>query len=90
MRVGTLGEFVISANAIQQGIRWVGVFKIHRTDPSFLTTSGFSDETHTDGTFDSREEAVEAAFAEAEQVVKSQQMATSRVSGKRITPAAKP
>lgn len=90
MRVGTLGEFVISANAILQGIRWVGVFKIHQTDPSFLTTSGFSDEMHTDCTFDSREEAIEAAFAEGEEVVKSQRPAISRVPGQRLAPTAKP
>lgn len=75
MRVGTLGEFVISANAIRQGIRWIGVFKIHQTDPSFLTTSGFSDEIHTDSTFASREEAIEAAFSEGEGVAKSQRRA---------------
>jgi len=72
MRVGTLGQFVISANAIRQGIRWIGVFKIHQTDPSYLTTSGFSDEMHTDSTFASKEEAIDAAFVEGEEVVKSQ------------------
>lgn len=90
MRVGTLGEFVISANAFQQGVRWVGVFKIHQTDPSFLTTSGFSDEMHTDDTFATREEAIEAAFAEGEAAVKSQRPVAPRVPGQRLTPATKP
>jgi hypothetical protein len=64
MRVGTWGRFVITARAAQQGTRWVGEFKIRRTDESLFTTVDFQDTTRSDATFESREEAEDAAFSE--------------------------
>ncbi len=69
MRNGTFGEYVVSADAIRQGTMWVGFYRVRRYDESFLTSSAFLNETHTESTYSTREEAENAAFRDGQEHV---------------------
>lgn len=73
MKVGTFGSFVVSAGAIQQGTMWVGVFRLRKYDDSFTVSSVFMDETHTEGTYPSKDEAETAAFEEGGECARREQ-----------------
>jgi len=71
VKVGRLGEFIISARAVAQGTRFAGVFRITRPQPDWTVTLPFQEQDELDATFETREEAIEAAYAFAESLVKS-------------------
>jgi hypothetical protein len=66
MRIGTFGEYVVSADAIRQGTMWTGFYRVRKYDQSFLTSSAFLNETHTEDTYPTREEAENAAFRDGQ------------------------
>jgi hypothetical protein len=66
-----MGEFIISARAVAQGTRFAGVFRITRPQQDWTVTLPFQEQDELDETFETREEAIEAAYAYAESMVKS-------------------
>jgi hypothetical protein len=69
VKVGTFGLFVVSALAVRQGTMWAGIYNIRKYDRAFLATTVMVEQTHTEGTFATKGEAEDAAFAEGESVV---------------------
>jgi hypothetical protein len=73
VKVGRLGEFMISARAIPQGTRWAGIFRITRPNQDWTVTLPFQEEEHLELTYGSRESAIEAAFSYAEDLIRSRE-----------------
>ena len=59
MKVGRMGEFIISARAVAQGTRFAGVFRITRPQQDWTVTLPFQEQDELEETFDTREEAIE-------------------------------
>ena len=66
MRVAVVHDFVLIARAFEQGTRWGCAYKLRRTDPELQTTSDVLDELVCEETFETKQEAEDFAFAEAE------------------------
>jgi hypothetical protein len=77
MKDATFGSFVVSAEAVQQGSMWTGVFRIAQYDDNFTSSTDFLGETHTDGTYLTRSEAEQAAIEEGREWVNRAQMRVS-------------
>lgn len=73
MKVGRYGEFMISARAVPQGTRWTGIFRITRPNQDWTVTLPFQEEEHLDETYGSRQAAIDAAFAYAEELLRSRE-----------------
>lgn len=73
MRVGRFGEFMISARAVAQGTRWAGIFRITRPNQDWTVTLPFQEEEQLEETFDSRDEAVDAAYEHAESILRARE-----------------
>jgi hypothetical protein len=71
MKVGRIGEFVISARSAAQGSRYAGIFRITRPENDWTVTLPFQEEEHLEGTFESPEAAIEAAYQYAEGLLRS-------------------
>lgn len=69
---------MISARAIQQGSLWSGIFRITRPNQDWTVTLPFQEEEQIDETYATRDEAVEAAFAFAETLLRSREKSTKR------------
>ncbi len=70
MKVARVGDFIISARAVPQGTRFAGVFRITRPQPDWTVTLPFQEQDEMDDTYETREEAIDAAFNYAEALVK--------------------
>jgi hypothetical protein len=77
VKVGRVGEFIISARAVVQGTRFTGVFRITRPQQDWTVTLPFQEQDETDDTYETRDEAIDAAYAIAEALVKGREK-TSR------------
>jgi len=65
--VATLfGDYLIVARAAQAGTRWAGYFKINQFAEDGTRSMVFEDEEQLETTFETRQEALEAARTEAE------------------------
>jgi len=69
---------MISARAIQQGSLWSGIFRITRPNQDWTVTLPFQEEEQIDETYATRDEAVEAAFAFAETLLRSREKSKKR------------
>jgi hypothetical protein len=69
VKVGRFGEYMISARAIPQGTRWAGIFRITRPNQDWTVTLPFQEEEQLDLTYGTRELAIDAAFAYAEDLI---------------------
>jgi hypothetical protein len=73
VKVGRMGEFIISARAVVQGTRFTGVFRITRPQQDWTVTLPFQEQDETDDTYETREEAIDAAYAIAQALVKGRE-----------------
>jgi len=73
VKVGRLGEYMISARAIPQGTRWAGIFRITRPNQDWTVTLPFQEEEHLELTYGSRQAAIDAAFAHAEDLIRNRE-----------------
>jgi len=69
---------MISARAIQQGSLWSGIFRITRPNQDWTVSLPFQEEEQIDETYATRDEAVEAAFAFAETLLRSREKSKKR------------
>ncbi len=73
MKVARIGEFIISARAVPQGTRYSGVFRITRPQQDWTVTLPFQEQDELDDTFETREEAIDAAFSFAENLLRNRE-----------------
>jgi hypothetical protein len=78
MKIGRVGDFMISARASAQGSRWAGIFRITRPESDWTVTLPFQEEEHLEHTFETPEAAIEAAYRHAETLLRSRDKATKR------------
>jgi hypothetical protein len=78
MKVGRVGNFMISARASPQGSRWAGIFRITRPEADWTVTLPFQEEEHIEATFETREAAIDAAYRHAERLLRSREKASKR------------
>jgi len=78
LRVGRVGNFMISARAAPQGSRWAGIFRITRPETDWTVTLPFQEEEHLEATFETRAAAVDAAYLHAETLIRSREKAAKR------------
>ncbi len=68
--VATLfGDYLIVARAAPAGTRWAGFYKINQFADDGTRSMVFEDEEELETTFESRQEALEAARVEAEAAI---------------------
>ncbi len=63
------GDYLIVARAAAVGTRWAGFYKINQFADDGTRSMVFEDETELELTFESRQEALDAARAAAEQEI---------------------
>lgn len=69
---------MISARAIQQGSLWSGIFRITRPNQDWTVTLPFQEEEQIESTYPTRDEAIEAAYAFAEGLLRSREKSSKR------------
>lgn len=78
MKVGRIGNFMISARAAAQGSRWAGIFRITRPESDWTVTLPFQEEEHLEATFETREAAIDAAYRHAETLLRNREKSGKR------------
>jgi hypothetical protein len=79
MKVGTVGRFIVVAGAVQHDAMWTGTYRIRDSPGGFSNSSAVLDETHTDGSLPTREEAEHAAFIEGVELARHELARTGGV-----------
>jgi hypothetical protein len=69
---------MISARAAAQGSRWAGIFRITRPESDWTVTLPFQEEEHLETTYETREEAIDAAYVYAESLLRSREKTSKR------------